>query len=391
MGSTSAIAYCPADPKVLARTANGDTNNTGTGYYSLDGGKTWTAFKPACTGGKLSITKTKAGKYRIINSSPGGAVSYSDDWGEKWTKCEGITASKGAYTLVDPYDPSIVYASGAQHNDYWASDMTKKEPTYEESHYSYYISEDYGATFKETTVCPYNWELTWKFENTGDLAYLKKGTVALAGANHGLYLISDKGATVTKLDTVAYAKCVGYGAPEKEGGPNTLFIFGKPGENDPEGIYRSTDEGKTWICINTDHLYGGTGNGNYIVGDMDEFGKVYMSTVGCGIVYGKLSGSEPAPSKTTTTTAKTTTTTTSTTTAVTTTTDKNYKAGDANCDGTVELADAILIMQSLANPNKYVITEQGKLNGDVDKSTTGLTSNDALKIQEFLLHKIESL
>jgi hypothetical protein len=48
-------------------------------------------------------------------------------------------------------------------------------------------------------------------------------------------------------------------------------------------------------------------------------------------------------------------------------------------------------MQSLANPNKYVITEQGKLNGDVDKSTTGLTSNDALKIQEFLLHKIESL
>ena len=124
---------------------------------------------------------------------------------------------------------------------------------------------------------------------------------------------------------------------------------------------------------------------------MDEFGKVYMSTVGCGIVYGKLSGSEPAPSKTTTTTAKATTTTTSTTTAVTSTTDKNYKAGDANCDGTVELADAILIMQSLANPNKYVITEQGKLNGDVDKSTTGLTSNDALKIQEFLLHKIESL
>ena len=65
--------------------------------------------------------------------------------------------------------------------------------------------------------------------------------------------------------------------------------------------------------------------------------------------------------------------------------------GDANCNGTLELSDAILIMQSLANPNKYVVTEEGKTNGDVDKSTVGLTSNDALRIQEFLLHKIESL
>ena len=67
------------------------------------------------------------------------------------------------------------------------------------------------------------------------------------------------------------------------------------------------------------------------------------------------------------------------------------KLGDANCDDTVELADAILIMQSLANPNKYTLTEQGKRNADVDKATEGLTSNDALKIQEFLLGKIKTL
>ena len=75
----------------------------------------------------------------------------------------------------------------------------------------------------------------------------------------------------------------------------------------------------------------------------------------------------------------------------------NY--GDTNCDGRVELADAILIMQALANPNKYGIggtaakplTDQGKINGDVDWSTKGLTSNDALLIQEYLLHKVKSL
>ena len=110
--------------------------------------------------------------------------------------------------------------------------------------------------------------------------------------------------------------------------------------------------------------------------------------------------------KTTTTTQKTTTTTagTSTTTvtksvptaSTTTTASPEYgKKGDTNCDEKVELADAILIMQALANPNKYGekgsdpkhMTSQGKVNGDVDKSTEGLTANDALAIQEYLLGK----
>jgi len=73
--------------------------------------------------------------------------------------------------------------------------------------------------------------------------------------------------------------------------------------------------------------------------------------------------------------------------------------GDANCDGTVDMGDAVLIMQSLANPNKYGIngsdskhiTEQGKLNGDVDDEVKGLTSNDALKIQKYLLKSIKEL
>ena len=71
----------------------------------------------------------------------------------------------------------------------------------------------------------------------------------------------------------------------------------------------------------------------------------------------------------------------------------NLKKGDVNCDGKVDLADAILIMQALANPNKYGlegsyekhITSQGQINGDVDKSVKGLTPNDALIIQEYLL------
>ena len=70
--------------------------------------------------------------------------------------------------------------------------------------------------------------------------------------------------------------------------------------------------------------------------------------------------------------------------------DTNVK-GDTNCDGQVDMADAVLIMQALANPNKYGIdgtaavhlTERGKLNGDMDGD--GLTVGDAQIIQEMLL------
>ncbi|WP_019679639.1 hypothetical protein [Ruminococcus flavefaciens] len=65
--------------------------------------------------------------------------------------------------------------------------------------------------------------------------------------------------------------------------------------------------------------------------------------------------------------------------------------GDANCDSQVDLSDAVMIMQALANPNKYGIdgtaehhlTEQGKLNGDMNGD--GLTVGDAQSIQRKLL------
>jgi hypothetical protein len=103
-----------------------------------------------------------------------------------------------------------------------------------------------------------------------------------------------------------------------------------------------------------------------------------------------------------TTAPKATTTTTTTKPVVTNPSGQGSqvtKYGDVNCDGDLDLSDAVLIMQSLANPNKYGlegsdknhITEQGQLNGDVDTSAKGITSNDALRIQEFLLGKIKSL
>ncbi len=65
-------------------------------------------------------------------------------------------------------------------------------------------------------------------------------------------------------------------------------MYGRPYKFDPNGLYRSQDEGNTWVLLNYKKLYGGTGNGNYVVGDMNTFGTFYMSSLGTGIIYGKV-------------------------------------------------------------------------------------------------------
>src|SRR5690606_24376097 len=51
------------------------------------------------------------------------------------------------------------------------------------------------------------------------------------------------------------------------------------------------DTGASWVRVNdADHQFGGPGNGQFVVGDMNTFGVVYMSTAGRGIVHGAPTG-----------------------------------------------------------------------------------------------------
>ena len=73
--------------------------------------------------------------------------------------------------------------------------------------------------------------------------------------------------------------------------------------------------------------------------------------------------------------------------------------GDANCDGSLSMADSVLIMQSMANPsgygltgtNKDHITDEGQNRGDVAERGNGITNRDALAIQKKLLNLISEL
>ncbi len=65
--------------------------------------------------------------------------------------------------------------------------------------------------------------------------------------------------------------------------------------------------------------------------------------------------------------------------------------GDANCDGKVTLADSTAILQSLANPDKYGLSEQGAKNADCFNVGDGVSASDALAIRKIYSGVIDSL
>jgi hypothetical protein len=132
--------------------------------------------------------------------------------------------------------------------------------------------------------------------------------VALYGG--GLTRSTNSGTSFTKLSNVTYCGAVGIGKAATGSNYETVFIWGTV--NGVLGIHRSTDQGATWVRMNDDrHEYGGPANGQFVVGDMNVYGRVYMSTAGRGIAVGRTaSASTPAnlasPSTTSVAAGKTT-------------------------------------------------------------------------------------
>ncbi|MDE5557955.1 MAG: beta-mannosidase [Ruminococcus sp.] len=155
---------------------------------------------------------------------------------------------------------------------------------------------------------------------------------------------------------------------------------------------------------------GGEDGGTAFLGenyqDHEELTKMYQSEYCITLdelpenLYSFDGGEEPP--KTTATTGKNTSTTTTTAkttgsgeTKTTTTTSKTDTIkpkvlGDANDDGNVNVSDAVLIMQSLSNPDEYKLTEQGRTNADVVNQGDGVTAMDALAIQLIGLNMVKA-
>ncbi|MBR6671089.1 MAG: cellulase family glycosylhydrolase [Ruminococcus sp.] len=70
---------------------------------------------------------------------------------------------------------------------------------------------------------------------------------------------------------------------------------------------------------------------------------------------------------------------------------KDYVAGDANCDISVDISDVVAVKCFIINSQKYSLSKQGILNADVESGNNGINMQDVLAIQKYVLTIIKAL
>ena len=110
-----------------------------------------------------------------------------------------------------------------------------------------------------------------------------EGNLWLPGGSAGLYRSGNSGSSFARITSVQEAYQLGFGKAAPGQTHPAIYLWGRVGN--VTGIFRSDDEGITWVRINDDqHQYGWI---NAIIGDARTYGRVYLATGGRGIVYGE--------------------------------------------------------------------------------------------------------
>ena len=109
----------------------------------------------------------------------------------------------------------------------------------------------------------------------------RRGNLWIA-AFDGLYHSTGEGRTFRKLRGVDRISAFGFGRAADSAACPALYLVGIV--DGVRGIFRSDDEGQSWVRINDDdHQWGLILR---ITGDPRNYGRVYVGTHGRGILYG---------------------------------------------------------------------------------------------------------
>jgi photosystem II stability/assembly factor-like uncharacterized protein len=250
IGTTTGLAVAAQDGRTMVRV--GDSM-----LVTHDGGATWN--RTAAMHGKRGQVAMSADGAVILHApEKAKEVWRSADGGATWTAAGGL-AKPNMRPVGDPVDPKVFYA-------------------YDDA--ALLVSTDGGATFTPRASLPAGGSHLVR------VAPGRAGDVWVALKNGGLARSADGGKHFAALTPVRYCGAVGFGKAADGHDYPAVYIWGEV--KGVRGIHRSDDAGATWTRINDDaHQYGGPGDGQFIVGDMNRYGVVYMSTAGRGIAYGK--------------------------------------------------------------------------------------------------------
>jgi xyloglucan-specific exo-beta-1,4-glucanase len=257
----------------------------------------------------LNVRLAFAGKgssAQVIRVNSGGELAYSKDSGKSWVKLPATglgkagtnahlaLSSDGCVILYSPANKKVYRNEAPSHQwlpENWVevtdlenANRPVADPVQAKVFHAYrhttgeiLRSEDGGKSFKPVS-------------KPGVRAY---NIVAAPERDSDLWIPADRAGIIRSHQgthekiPVFHCGTLGFGRARDQGQYPTLFIWGRPLEADPQGIYRSTDIGKTWLRVDDDsHQYGGLGNGYFVKGDMNVFGRVYRSSPGRGIPFG---------------------------------------------------------------------------------------------------------
>jgi hypothetical protein len=258
MGTTTGLAVAGKNLNVMVRVGSN-------AYLSENMGTSWTQINTPSTANSGWCAVGANGKCIVLTSS-GAHPFYTFNKGTNWTEMPGITANNIRF-FADFEKDNVFYANVSNN---------LRTYTYNET----------TQVFEYTSVA-----LTGAYNNRLTIVPGIAGEIWVPRNNNGLSRIINAhtgNPTITNL-ALTTVTCVGVGKAAPGKSYPSLFIWGRPKSTDLTGLYRSDDEGINWVRINDDaHQFGGPGNAQFVKGDMNVYGRVYMSTVGRGIIYGEL-------------------------------------------------------------------------------------------------------
>ena len=251
MGSTSSITFAAANSTAMVRVGSKM-------YYSWSGGNSWTETTMNGNFGQVVLSPNGG---TLLHAPQNSTTSYrSWNMGANWAAISGLNSSNLSLS-----------ADGLNSNKFYA---------YERSAGTMFVSNDGGASFT-TGGNAGQWGGKLMRAAPG-----REGDIWVPLNGGGLSRSTNSGASFSKITSVSDCNAIGFGKADVNASYPTVFIWGTVGG--VRGIFRSTNTGASWVRVNDDaHEFGGTGNAEFVNGDMNTFGVVYMSTVGRGAVYGK--------------------------------------------------------------------------------------------------------